>query len=59
MLDMVVAHKFMLIIAVLVGVAYYAHSKNPLHAVVAGLVTAVVLKLVNVDARLGVLLKRV
>ena len=58
MLNMVVAHKFMLIIAVLVGVAYYAHSKNAVHAVVAGLVTAVVLKLVNIDRRLGVLLKR-
>lgn len=58
MLNMVVAHKFMLIIAVLVGVAYYAHSKNTVHAVVAALVTAVVLKLVNIDQRLGVLIKK-
>jgi len=58
MLNMVVAHKFMLVIALLVGVAYYVHSKNPLHSVLAGVVTAVVLKLVNVDQRVGVLLKR-
>ena len=58
MLNMVVAHKFMLVIALLVGVAYYVHSKNTVHAVVAGVVTAVVLKLVNVDQRVSVLLKR-
>ena len=58
MLNMVVAHKFMLVVALLVGVAYYVHSKNITHAVVAGVVAAVVLKLVNVDQRVGMLLKR-
>ena len=58
MLNLVVAHKFMVVIALLVGVAYYVHSKNPVHSVLAGVVTAVVLKIINVDHRLGVLLRR-